>query len=225
MSVIKNNSIVVAPSVLAADFSQLGQEIQALERGGADWIHIDVMDGHFVPNITFGSLLVKTINTLTDLTLDVHLMIEDPDKYLEDFRNAGADIITVHQETCPHLHSTVNKIQQLGAKAGVALNPATDVTTLNEIIPVVDLVLIMSVNPGFAGQKFIRSTLNKVEAVKQKLDSTQSSAIIEIDGGIDETNASEAVQMGCNALVSGTGVFKYRNREEGIRKLREAAQL
>lgn len=215
--------MIIAPSILSADFSILKEEIQFLEKGGAEWLHFDVMDGHFVPNITFGSKILNTINNLSDLTLDVHLMIENPEKHLEDFRNAGADIITVHQEVCPHIHSTISRIKDLGAKAGVSINPGTPVESIQEILGDVDLVLIMSVNPGFGGQKFIPSSVNKVETLKKMLNSINANPYVEIDGGIDDTNAGMVVKAGCNVLVSGTGVFKNPNRAEGVKNLRSAA--
>lgn len=223
MSNRNNNSIIIAPSILAADFSNLEREIRQLEQGGAEWIHIDVMDGHFVPNITFGPLMVRTIDNLTDLVLDVHLMIDNPERYLKDFKKAGADIITVHQEVCPHLHNTIKKIHELGSKAGVSLNPGTNVATLGEIAPDVDLVLIMSVYPGFGGQQFIESALAKIRKTNALLKRVDSGAYLEVDGGIDESNARAVVNAGCNVLVSGTGIFKNPSRAEGVKNLRTAA--
>ncbi|MCH8286890.1 ribulose-phosphate 3-epimerase [candidate division KSB1 bacterium] len=217
------DKIIISPSVMSADFSILKEEIHSLEEGGADWLHIDVMDGHFVPNITFGPKIVRTINNLTDLTLDVHLMIENPENYLEDFRNAGADIITVHQEACPQIHSTIKRIKELGAKAGVSINPGTPVESIQEILGDVDLILIMSVNPGFGGQKFISSSVKKVETISGLLNSIHADPYLEIDGGIDETNAGIVTKAGCNVLVAGTGVFKNPNRSEGVKNLRAAA--
>jgi len=219
-----NNTIIIAPSILSANFSNLEREIYQLEQGGAEWIHIDVMDGHFVPNITFGPLIVRAIDNLTDLILDVHLMISEPELYLEDFKKAGADIITVHQEACLHLHNTIEKIHELGSKAGISLNPGTTVATLEEIVYDVDLVLIMSVNPGFGGQRFINSALEKIRKTNALLKSVDSGAYLEVDGGIDEHNAQTIVNAGCNVLVSGTGIFKNPNRAEGVRNLRAAVK-
>jgi len=219
------DTILIAPSILSADYAHLAKDIRQIEQGGADWIHIDVMDGNFVPNITFGPLMVGTINSLTGLVLDVHLMIVNPEKYLKEFSAAGADIITVHQETCPHLHRTIQQIHDLGARAGVSINPGTSISTIEEIICDADLILIMSVNPGFGGQRFIDSSLRKIEAMSALLKERDSKAYLEVDGGIDETNAAKVVQAGCRVLVSGTGVFKNADKSEGVRLLREAATI
>jgi ribulose-phosphate 3-epimerase len=198
----------IAPSILSADFTRLGEHIAEAEAGGADWIHIDVMDGHFVPNITIGPLITKAAKRATGLPLDVHLMIEQPDRYLEDFVNAGADWLTVHQETCPHLHRTVQKIRQLGARPGVAVNPATPVETLIDILPFVDLVLVMTVNPGFGGQKFIPECLPKLERLSGMLDQLQRHEVeVEVDGGIDPKTAPAVVAAGATVLVAGSAVF------------------
>jgi ribulose-phosphate 3-epimerase len=198
----------IAPSILSADFTRLGEHIAEAEAGGADWIHIDVMDGHFVPNITIGPLITKAAKRATGLPLDVHLMIEQPDRYLEDFVRAGADWLTVHQETCPHLHRTVQKIRQLGARPGVAVNPATPVETLIDILPFVDLVLVMTVNPGFGGQKFIPECLPKLERLSGMLDQLQRHEVeVEVDGGIDPKTAPAVVAAGATVLVAGSAVF------------------
>ncbi len=218
-----DNELKIAPSILSADITKLESEIRQLEKGGADWIHIDVMDGHFVPNITFGPLLVKAIKSLTNAPLDVHLMISNPDLYLEGFRKAGADIISVHQETCPHLYRTVTKIRKLGAQAGVSINPATSISTIENIIKEIDLVLIMSVNPGFGGQKFIDSSLSKIYDTFELLQKKNPKVQLEVDGGIDASNIKAVVDAGCNVVVAGTGIFSNTDRAEGVKNLRNAA--
>jgi ribulose-phosphate 3-epimerase len=202
--------IILAPSILSADFAQLGQQVEEAANAGAKYIHIDVMDGHFVPNITIGPLLVKALRPITDKTsvvLDVHLMIENPAQYVEAFATAGADIITIHVEADNHLHRTVQMIHELGVKAGVTLNPATPVSSLEEILPLVELVLIMSVNPGFAGQSYIESSTAKIRRVREMLDVIGSSADLEVDGGVKLHNAKEIVDAGVNVLVAGSAVF------------------
>ena len=198
---------LVAPSVLAADFRRLAEEIEMVNTSEADWFHLDVMDGRFVPNITFGMFVIEAIAKLAKKPLDVHLMIVEPEKYIEAFRKAGADVITVHYETCPHLHRTVHQIKECGAKAGVALNPHTPVHLLEDIIEDLDLVLIMSVNPGFGGQKFIYNTLPKVKKLREMIDTRNSGALIEIDGGVGLHNAESLLQAGANVLVAGSSVF------------------
>ncbi len=214
--------VKIAPSILSADFARLGDHIREAEEGGADWLHVDVMDGHFVPNITIGPLIVKAIRPHTKLPLDVHLMIENPDNYLEDFAKAGSDVITVQVEACTHLHRTIQAIKDLGVKAGVTLNPATSLSTLEEILPYVDLVLIMSVNPGFAGQAYIQSSTAKIRRLRQMLDEIGSSADLEVDGGVKASNAAEVVAAGANVLVAGSAVFGGKNTvAANIAQLRE----
>ena len=199
--------VKIAPSILSADFSKLGEEIKDVERGGADYIHVDVMDGHFVPNITIGPLIVDSIRPITKLPLDVHLMIENPDQYIEDFAKAGADYITVHVEACRHLHRTIHLIKSLGVKAGVVLNPATPVQLIEPIIEDVDMVLLMSVNPGFGGQKFISSVLSKIKQVKEMSEKKGLNLEIEVDGGVNEETALLCVEAGATVLVAGSAVF------------------
>jgi ribulose-phosphate 3-epimerase len=202
---------LIAPSILAADFSNLSQQIRLVELGGADRIHCDVMDGHFVPNITFGPIVVKAAKHVTSLPLDVHLMIENADLYLEEFINAGANSITVHQEAVIHLNRTITRIKELGVKAGVAINPSTPVECLKEIIENIDLLLIMSVNPGFGGQSFIHNTINKVREAVQLRKKMNANFLIEMDGGIDRHNISIAYNAGCDIFIIGTSIFKADN--------------
>lgn len=208
--------VKIAPSILSADFSKLGEEIKDVERGGADYIHVDVMDGHFVPNITIGPLIVEAIRPVTKLPLDVHLMIENPDQYIESFAKAGADYITVHAEACRHLHRTIHFIKSLGVKAGVVLNPATPVQMIEDIIDDVDMVLLMTVNPGFGGQKFIPSVLRKIAAVKKMADNKGLTIEIEVDGGVNEETAKLCVEAGANVLVAGSAVYNQKDRAKAI---------
>ncbi len=214
---------LVAPSILSADFTRLGEQIAAAEAGGADWIHVDVMDGHFVPNITIGPLVVAAARRATRLPLDVHLMIEEPDRYLSDFVTAGADSLTVHQETCPHLHRTVQRIRELGAKPGVAVNPATPVESLFEVLPFVDLVLVMTVNPGFGGQTFISECLAKIARLKRHIAAAGGPRPeIEVDGGIDPKTAPAVVAAGATVLVAGSAIFSAGAIQDNIRALRRS---
>lgn len=199
--------VKIAPSILSADFIRLGEQIAEVEAAGADYIHVDVMDGHFVPNLTIGPVVVEAVRRATHLPLDVHLMIELPERYLTDFRAAGADHLTVHVETCPHLHRTVHQIKELGCRAGVTLNPATPVSSLDEILPFVDLVLVMTVEPGFGGQPFIERMLSKIRRVRQMLTEIGSQAELEVDGGIDPKTAPQVIQAGAEVLIAGTAIF------------------
>ncbi|NMM49877.1 ribulose-phosphate 3-epimerase [Marinigracilibium pacificum] len=211
---------IIAPSVLASDFANLESESKMLNRSEADWFHIDIMDGRFVPNISFGIPVTAAINKHADKPLDVHLMIVEPEKYLEDFKNAGAEILTVHYEACTHLHRTIGQIKELGCKAGVALNPHTPVSVLEDIIADLDLVCIMSVNPGFGGQKFIPNTYAKIEKLAKMIKESGSSALIEIDGGVNEQNAPDLIKAGADVLVAGSFVFNSEDPENTIKKLK-----
>ena len=211
----------IAPSILAADFANLASEIKAVEEAGADWLHIDVMDGHFVPNLTIGPPVVASLRKVTGLPLDVHLMIEKPDNYLEAFAQAGADILTVHVETCPHLYRTLESIHKLGKKAGVALNPATPLSFLEPILEEVDLILIMSVNPGFGGQKFIPQALSRIQTVREWIKKYNLKIDLEVDGGISENTLSEVVKAGANVFVAGSAIFSKNDYNKIIRQFRE----
>ncbi len=211
----------LSPSILSADFSNLERDIKIVEKGGADYIHIDVMDGHFVPNITIGPDVVKSLRKVTELTFDVHLMIENPNDYIEDFYNAGADIITVHQEAAMHLHRTVQKIKSFGLKAGVSLNPATPVSLLKNILRDVDMVLIMSVNPGFGGQSLIKNVKYKFEELKQMIEEQGLNVDIEIDGGVTADNLEEVLSWGANVIVAGSAIYRAKDVEAETRKFKQ----
>ena len=213
----------IAPSILSCDFSRLADEIQTVESGGADWIHVDVMDGHFVPNITIGPIITAGARKATDLPLDVHLMIEQPDRYLEAFVDAGADWLTVHAEACTHLHRTVQRIRELGARAGVAINPATPLVSLADVVPYIDLLLVMSVNPGFGGQSYISASTAKVRDARTLLDEMGSTAELEVDGGVDAGNVAELQAAGASVVVAGSAVYGHVDgAAAGVRLIRDA---
>jgi len=210
----------IAPSILSADFAKLGAEVQAVQHAGADWIHVDVMDGQFVPNITMGPLVVEAVRRSTDLTIDVHLMIESPERYVADFADAGADYIAVHQEACVHLHRTVQQIREAGAKPGVALNPATPVESLQWILADLDFVLVMSVNPGFGGQKFIPSALDKVKQLKAVIQERGLSTLIQIDGGVNPGTIGNISRAGVDVFVAGSAIFGSEDYAKTISALK-----
>ncbi|WP_033829265.1 ribulose-phosphate 3-epimerase [Bacillus andreraoultii] len=212
--------IKIAPSILSADFSKLGQEVKDVEQGGADYIHIDVMDGQFVPNITIGPLIVEAIRPVTSLPFDVHLMIEHPENFVQHFVNAGADIISVHVESCTHLHRTIYQIKESGIKAGVVLNPATPVEMVRDILQDIDLVLLMTVNPGFGGQSFIPNVLNKIDQIKRWKDELGLSFEIEVDGGINAETAKLCIEHGVDVLVAGSFIFNNKDRKQAINLIR-----
>lgn len=211
---------LVAPSLLASDFTKIGEEVKMINESEADWLHVDIMDGRFVPNISFGMMIVEAVKRVTKKPLDVHLMIVEPEKYIERFREAGADVITVHYEACPHLHRTIQQIKDTGAKAGVALNPHTPVALLEDVIESIDLVLLMSVNPGFGGQKFIYQTIPKIKKLKQMISIRNTPTLIEIDGGVGLQNAESILQAGADVLVAGSSVFKAENPKDVIVRMK-----
>jgi len=215
---------LISPSILSADFARLADAVQQVEAAGADWIHVDVMDGHFVPNLTVGPPMVEALRKVTTLPLDVHLMMTNPDEFIPEFAKAGADILTVHVETCPHLHRTVQSIKEQNVKAGVSLNPATSATTLEHILGDVDLVLVMSVNPGFGGQNFIDGTLDKIRQIRTMINTSKGSPYLEVDGGITVSNVASVLKAGANVLVAGSAIFGSSNMTDTIRQLRTAGQ-
>jgi len=211
----------IAPSILSADFSRLGQEIKAVQNAGADWIHVDVMDGHFVPNLTIGPLVVQAVKQVTSLPLDVHLMIENPDQFIPDFVKAGADLVSVHVEVCPHLNRTVNRIKDLGADAGVVLNPSTPLTVIEWIIEFVDLVLVMSVNPGFGGQSFIPNSIQKIANLRKMIAERNQATLIEVDGGVSQTTIEAISLAGADVFVAGSAIFESTDYKETIESFRK----
>ena len=220
-----SNVIKLAPSILAADYRRLGEQVREAEAAGADYIHVDVMDGHFVPNISIGSVIVQAVRGITALPLDVHLMIEEPERHIEAFARAGADILTVHPEASPHIHRVVEMIRRVGARPGVALNPGTPLSMIEDVLADVDLVLIMSVDPGFGGQEFIEEVLPKLRRLRRLLDDAGSAVEVEIDGGITAETAPRSVQAGARVLVAGTAVFKDKGRiAENMARLRKSVE-
>jgi ribulose-phosphate 3-epimerase len=216
------SNVLIAPSILSADFSRLGEEIKAVQAAGADWLHIDVMDGHFVPNITIGPLVVEAAKRCADVPLDVHLMISSPDRYVEDFHSAGADILSIHPEACVHLHRTLVKIRELGMKAGVALNPSTSVCSIESVFAELDVIMVMTVNPGFGGQSFIPTMFSKIRAIRKMIDESDYDILLEVDGGVIPKNASDLTKAGVNVLVAGSAVFGRPPYDVAITNIRNA---
>jgi ribulose-phosphate 3-epimerase len=214
--------VIIAPSILSADFGRLSDEVKAVEQAGADWIHVDVMDGHFVPNITIGPAVVESVRKATELPLDVHLMIENADSYIKDFASAGSDIITVHVEACPHLNRTIQLIKEQKVRAGVVLNPATPLSSIEEILHEIDMVLLMCVNPGFGGQLFIPSMLDKIQNLNDIMSHYEHPIELEVDGGIKNENAGDIKKAGASVLVAGSAIFNTNDYKKAIKSLREA---
>lgn len=221
-----NNRVKIAPSILSADFANLGEAVRQAEKAGADYIHVDVMDGHFVPNISIGPAVVGALRRACTIPLDVHLMIEEPDRFIKAFSDNGADVISLHVEACNHLHRAINEIHSLGRKAGISLNPATPISALEEILPMVDLVLVMTVNPGWGGQSFIEEMMEKIARLREILSKRNLPAELEVDGGINTENAPRVVKAGANVLVAGASVFNSKDSvENNIRKIRQSVAM
>jgi ribulose-phosphate 3-epimerase len=218
-----SRNVLISPSLLSADFTRLAEEVAAVEEGGADWLHVDVMDGHFVPNITIGPMIVDALKKVASRPLDVHLMISNPERYIEAFAQAGADVLTVHPEVDPHLHRTVNRIRELGVKAGAALNPSTGLHAVEHVLPDLDVVMIMTVNPGFGGQTFIPTMLPKIRDLRGRLDHLGETTLIEVDGGVNARNAGSLAAAGANVLVAGSAVFGNPPYKDAVKAIREGA--